>query len=122
MKEGSWKECMETGSALRATREQFKVRSLIETAQGRVKYLESNRKTEGNANYLFEGYYTSVLELLHAVLLSDGYRDFNDLRFRRNSLTYYGRRMDLRRAGESIRKSLLLMQKLKQILEKSSGK
>lgn len=144
MREGSWDECMETGSVLEATRESFKIRSLVETARGRVKYLEGNRKTEDNANYLFEGYYTSVLEMLHAVLLSDGYkvsnhvcagyylrdvlkredmfRDFNDLRFKRNSLTYYGRRMDFRKAGESIRKSLLLMQKLGQILDHKPGK
>lgn len=86
---------------------------------------------ENNANYLFEGYYTSILELMHAIPLSHGYRvknhvcvgyylrdamkreglfrSFDDLRFKRNPLTYYGRRMGFQNEKESIGKSTALI-------------
>lgn len=139
MREGSWNECMETGSALKVTSDRFKINSLAETANGRIEYLNTNKVNENNANYVFEGYYTSILEMLHAVLLSDGYRvsnhicagyylrdvlkreglfrAFDDLRFKRNSLTYYGRRMDFHTARESIRKSVDLIRELKGLLK-----
>jgi len=139
MRDASWNECLETGSSLKVTTDRFKINSLIETANGRIGYLNSGKINEGNANYVFEGYYASILELLHAVILRSGYRvsnhicagyylrdalkrddlfrAFDDLRFKRNSLTYYGRRMDFQTAMESIRKSTGLVRKLKELLE-----
>lgn len=139
MREGDWHECIETGSLRKVTSDRFKINSLVETADGRVRYMNSGKINETNANYVFEGYYTSILELLHAVILRDGYlvsnhicagyylrdvlkredlfRLFDDLRFKRNSLTYYGRRMDFQTAGESIRKSAEMIRKLKELLE-----
>tara|TARA_Y100000310_G_scaffold345862_1_gene471716 strand:+ start:27704 stop:28012 length:309 start_codon:yes stop_codon:yes gene_type:complete len=81
---------------------------------------------EDNANYIFEGYYSSALEILHSLLLKDGYkvsnhicasyylrdilkkeelyRIFDDCRYKRNSLVYYGRTMEFAIAQEAITK------------------
>ena len=102
MKEGSWNECTETGSALKISSDRFKINSLIETANGRIGYLNSGKMDEGNANYVFEGYYASILELLHAILLADGYRVSNHI-----CAGYYLRdvlkREDLFRAFDDLR-------------------
>ncbi|MFT4312045.1 MAG: hypothetical protein ACMXYF_02350, partial [Candidatus Woesearchaeota archaeon] len=89
--------------------------NLEKTASNRISFLETN-KDERFLNYVFEGYYSSLIELLHAKLLLDGFkvenhicigyyiRDvlkdvslfqlFDDFRYKRNSLIYYGKEMD----------------------------
>ena len=81
---------------------------------------------EKNCNFIFEDYYTSLLELLQAVTFKKGFnilnhlclgyylRDilkrgdlyviFDDLRYKRNALTYYGSRMDYETAKQAIEK------------------
>ena len=73
---------------------------------------------------MFEDYYSSLLEILQAIAFKSGFnilnhvcagfflRDvlkkedlfilFDDLRYKRNSLTYYGRRMDFETAKQAI--------------------
>ena len=90
--------------------------SLRKTADGRRRFLDTHTVTSENANYLFEGYYTSVLEHLHARMAEKGLkvrnhlclahylRDvenqprlaeaFDDCRRKRNKLQYYGRTME----------------------------
>ncbi|MFP4524743.1 MAG: hypothetical protein ACLFO2_05580, partial [Candidatus Woesearchaeota archaeon] len=80
--------------------------------------------TAENANYLFEGYYTSVLEHLHANLAEKGLkvrnhlclahylrdveneprlaRTFDDCRQKRNKLQYYGKAMEPTVAEQAI--------------------
>lgn len=141
MKESSWEDCIETNSSLKISPDKAKANSLIDTAKGRVAYLKTNRITEGNANYIFEGYYTSIMEILHALAFLKGYnisshiclgyylrdilkrndlfRLFDDCRFKRNSLVYYGRRMDFETAKEAIKRSISLLEKLNLLLKKS---
>jgi len=112
---------------------------LIETAQGRIKYFKKNRIIKDNVNYIFEGYYSSVLELLHALVLSEGYkvsnhiclgfylRDilknkklfnlFDNCRYKRNSLVYYGKRMDFEIVKESINRCIMLIDKLDSLIK-----
>ena len=138
MKQSNWKECLETKASLKISVNKGKVKSLIDTVVGRSEFLEKNDIDENNANYIFEGYYSSVLELMHSVLLLEGYkvsnhiclgyyfrdvlkedklfRWFDDCRFKRNSLVYYGRKMDFDSAKESIDKAKKLINELRKIL------
>ena len=109
--------------------------SLLETAKERVELIgEINKK---NCNFVFEDYYTSILEMLQALAFRQGYnilnhiclgfylreninrKDlymiFDDIRYKRNSLTYYGRRMDFETAKDAIEKCRKIMNELNQL-------
>ena len=137
MKEASWSDCLYSNSSVKITPDKEKAKSLIETAEDRI---ESSAKelTEKNTNYVFEDYYSSILEMLHALALLDGYkinnhvclgfflrdvlskedlfRLFDDCRYKRNSLVYYGKRMDFETAKDAIEKTKRLMNKLKNMI------
>ena len=139
-KESTWQECLESTFSLKVSPDLGKAKSLIDTAKGRIVFLKSTSVGESNANYLFEGYYASVLELLHALVLVKGYkvsnhiclgyylrdvlkrndlfRVFDDCRYKRNSLVYYGKRMDLNTAAEAIEKCQKLIKEIKLLLKK----
>ena len=139
MKESNWQDCIESGSSLKVSPDNAKSNSLKETAQGRVEYLKENAVKEYNANYIFEGYYTSILELFHALILSKGYRVnnhvcigfylrdilqrndlfriFDDLRYKRNSLTYYGKRMDFETAKKAVTDARNLIEKISSLID-----
>lgn len=138
MKESTWNECLSYSSAIKITPDKEKAASLIETAEERIKY-SLRELTEKSANYVFEDYYSSILELAHALMLLDGYkagnhiclgfylrdvlknsemfRLFDDCRFKRNSLVYYGKRMDFETAKDSIEKAKRLLKGLKNIID-----
>lgn len=137
MKEASWNDCLYSNSSVKITPDKEKARSLMETAEERVKVLvrDLNEKT---ANYIFEDYYSSILEMLHALVLLEGYkvgnhiclgyylrdvlkredlfRLFDDCRFKRNSLIYYGKRMDFQIAKDAIQKAERLLKELNKII------
>ena len=134
MKIASWDECLESNCAYSITPDYAKAKSLSGTSQERMKFLKSNKITEENANFIFEGVYTSVLEILHAIVLKKGFkvdnhlclgfylrdvlekeglcRVFDDLRYKRNSLVYYGKRMDFETAKQSVEKARKLINEL----------
>jgi len=139
--EDDWNECLETSSSLRVTPDKAKARSLVDTALGRNTFLQGIELKEENVNYIFEGYYSSALEFLHALLVLNGYkvgnhlcagyflrdivqrddlfRLFDNCRIRRNSLIYYGRKMDFETGKDTIVKTKRLIQELqKSIAEK----
>jgi len=138
--ETTWNECLESNVSIKVSPDKAKAKSLIDTALGRVQYCRESAVKESNANYLFENYYSSVLELLHALVLFYGYsvgnhiclgyyikeilkreelfRLFDDCRYKRNSLVYFGRKMDFIIAQDSIKKCEKLIQELRNILEK----
>lgn len=137
-KESTWEECIESSASLKVTPNKFKVKSLIDTARGRVQFLAEIKIKESNANYIFESYYTSVLELMHALVLLQGYkvsnhiclgyylrdilqkenlfRIFDDCRSKRNLLVYYGRNMNFETAKLGLEKSKELIAELNQLL------
>ncbi len=140
MKESSWDECIECHSAIKITPDNKKAQSLLQTADGRISYLENNKPDESNANYIFEGFYTSLTEYIHAIAHTAGYkitnhvclgfflrdvlkkeklyRLFDDCRYNRNSLVYYGNRMDFDVAKDAIEKSKRLIKEVRLILTK----
>lgn len=109
-KESTWEECIDSNSSVSVSPDRGKAKSLIDTAVGRNQFLDKNKVDESSANYVFEGYYSSALEIIHALLLLQGYkvrnhiclgyylrdimnkndlfRLFDDCRFKRNSLIY----------------------------------
>ncbi len=114
MREADWNECMESGAAIRRSPDVGRARSLLEVAKERLLFAKSAFR--GNCNFVFEACYSSLLEMLHALVLLDGYkvlnhvcigfylrdvmkredlfRIFDDLRYKRNSMIYYGRKME----------------------------
>jgi len=138
MKESSWEECTQTNAALSISPDTAKAKSLIDTSIGRISYLQSNTMNEANANYIFEGYYMSLLEFLHAILYKEGYkvlnhicvgfyvrdvlksdnlyRLFDDCRYKRNSLIYYGRQMDFETAKDAINKAKELIKEVRKMI------
>lgn len=138
--ESNWDECLETSSSLKVTPDKFKAKSLTDTAIGRNQFLAEIEIKENNANYIYENYYSSALEMLHAIILLNGYkvgnhiclgyylrdileredlfRLFDDCRFKRNSLVYYGKKMDFEVAKFGIEKCQKLIAELKRLLEK----
>ncbi|MEA3329155.1 MAG: hypothetical protein U9Q06_00235 [Nanoarchaeota archaeon] len=86
--------------------------------------------TPDSASYIFEDYYTSILELIQALCFMGGFnvnnhiclgfylRDvlnkkelfqkFDDLRYKRNSLVYHGQLMDFEIAKKAISDSKIL--------------
>jgi len=138
-KESTWEECLETSSSVKISPDKAKAKSLIDTATGRNEFFKESEVKESNANYIFEGYYSSALETLHALLLLNGYkvsnyiclgyylrdiikredlfRLFDNRRFKRNSLIYYGRKMDFGTAKEAIEKCKKFIKELNQLLQ-----
>ena len=132
MKDVNWNDCLTNKSAKTITPDIKRAKSLIETANERIGLIkEINEK---NCNFVFEDYYTSILELLQAITFKKGYnilnhvclgfylRDilkredlfilFDDVRFKRNSLTYYGSRMEFETAKQAIDKCKKIIQNL----------
>lgn len=134
MSEGSWEECKESGSVIECTPDSAKARSLKDTAAERIKFLTRRKPEREDAGFLFEGYYSSTIEIIHAYVLLKGFkvsnhiclgyylrdvmkrkdlfRIFNDCRVRRNSLVYYGKMMSYSIAGKSIDGLAFLMKEI----------
>ena len=132
MKETNWNDCLTNKSAKNTTPDINRAESLIETANDRISLIKEI--TEKNCNFVFEDYYTSILELLQAITFKKGfnilnhlclgfylkdilkredlYLLFDDLRFKRNSLTYYGSRMDYETAKQAIEKCKRIIKEL----------
>jgi hypothetical protein len=133
MKDANWNDCLINNSAKNITPDIKRAESLIETANERISLIKG--VNEKNCNFIFEDYYTSLLELLQAMAFKKGYnilnhlcigyylRDalkredlyalFDDLRYKRNSLTYYGSRMDYETAKQAIEKCKELISKIR---------
>lgn len=136
MKEANWNDCLYTGFARKQSPDMARAKSLIETSNARTALIkEINDK---NCNFVFEDYYTSLMELLQAIAFQNGFnisnhlclgfylrdilnkenlfRIFDDLRFKRNSLTYYGSRMDLETAKKAIEDCKKIVKELRSLI------
>ena len=65
MNESNWEDCLDSFSATKRTPDKHKAKSLIETSQGRLDYFNASKLDNTNAVYIFEGIYTSIIELIH---------------------------------------------------------
>ncbi|HLC33236.1 MAG TPA: hypothetical protein VJJ82_05390 [Candidatus Nanoarchaeia archaeon] len=122
MKETTWNDCLANYSAAKISPDKGRAQSLRETSKERLNCVREI--TKENCNFVFEDYYTSLLELLQSAVILAGYkvsnhvclgfyfrdvlanekfhRVFDDIRYKRNSLTYYGKRMDFETCKEAI--------------------
>ncbi len=138
MREKDWSDCLEFGKSFRITPDIEKAKSLLETAEERIRQTAKEIKEE-NVNFVFEDYYSSIIEIIHGIISVDGYkvlnhvclgnylRDvmkkddlfivFDDLRFKRNSLTYYGKKMDFETGKDAVEKSKRLVKELTAIIK-----
>ena len=144
MKSSSWDECVEDSASVKISPDKAKARSLIETAEARLSFLRGNQLSELNARFIFEGYYSSVVEVVHALVILDGFkvdnhiclgyylrdamkwadlfRVFDDCRYKRNSVVYYGQSMDFDVARDSIARLSGLFKEIKRVVEARLGK
>jgi len=127
MKPSDWEECIENNFAIKRSKNKKKAESLKKIAHGRLSFIGKISITRENANYVFEDYYSSISELIHALAYTKGfkilnhvclgfflrefikredlYRLFDDLRYKRNALVYYGEEMDFDVCMDAIEKS-----------------
>ena len=139
MNEASWNECLESGIAMKITPDRLKAKSLVDTSEARIIFLNENNVSESNARFIFENYYTSAIELIHALTLIAGfkvdnhvclgyylrdvlklemlYRIFDECRYRRNSIVYYGKKLEFSIAKESIDKIKRLIAELRKLFK-----
>ena len=77
MRVSDWNECNENNITRVVSIDTERANSLIEVSNARIKLIrEINQK---NCNFVFEDYYTSLLELLQALVLKAGYNVSNHL-------------------------------------------
>lgn len=141
MRPSSWDDCINQATSRRVTPDIWKASSLLETARARVAFVTTGPLTRENASFVFEGYYTSLLETVHALVVAKGFnvanhlclgyylrdvlhrddlfRAFDDGRFKRNALVYYGKRLDLEMAKVTIRSLETVMDELGPLVEKA---
>lgn len=139
MKETTWNDCLIKKAARKITPDIQRAKSLTQTAQARMNLVKEIN--EQNCNFVFEDYYTSLLELLQATAFKAGYnvlnhicigfylRDvltrqdlyiiFDDLRYKRNSLTYYGKMMEFDVANHAIEKCKQVIVEIQKVNESS---
>lgn len=77
MKETSWNDCIINKSARKVTPDINRAKSLIETANERISLI--TKVNEKNCNFVFEDYYTSILELLQAMCFKEGLNVLNHI-------------------------------------------
>ena len=75
MKDVNWNDCLTNKSAKTITPDIKRAESLIETANERIILIKGIN--EKNCNFIFEDYYTSLLELLQAMAFKKGYNILN---------------------------------------------
>ena len=73
MREACWGDCIENSSARKVSPDTERAASLIETAEERLSVIQEIN--ERNCNFVFEDYYTSLLELLQAMISKKGIQD-----------------------------------------------
>lgn len=134
-----WEGCKEENFSIKVTPNKGKVKSLIETAEGRIDYADE-KKNGKHLSYIFEDYYTSLIEMIHALVILEGYkvsnhlclgfylrdilkedklfRLFDSVRFKRNSLVYYGKKLDSEEALESIKKCKIIIDEIKNLIKR----
>lgn len=76
MKLMEWTEC-EKEFVRKTFIDAEKIKSLVETAVKRQKYIESQEVTKESVSFVIEGYYEAIKELLSAFLLKHGIKSKN---------------------------------------------
>ncbi len=133
MRESDWEECLEDDNVRRITPDVERAKSLREIAKERMSLFDEINKK--NCNFMLEDCYTSLLEVIQSLAFKKGYnilnyvclgyflrdilkredlfRTFDDLRYKRNSLTYYGTKIDFEVSKQAIKNCKRIIRELK---------
>ncbi|HDP73347.1 MAG TPA: HEPN domain-containing protein [Candidatus Woesearchaeota archaeon] len=136
MSERSWKDCPKAGNSFNISPDAEKAKSLIEIAKDRISQAQKDIN-EKNVNFVFEDYYLSLIEILHAIALIKGHKIinhiclkhflkeilkredlsiiFDDLRYKINSLTNYGNKMEFEVGKDALEKSRELIDEIRKL-------
>ncbi|MDI6738608.1 MAG: hypothetical protein QME12_08945 [Nanoarchaeota archaeon] len=139
MKESSWDDCIFGNKAVKVSPDTQKAKSLLETARERIEFAKAIAITERNARFVFEDYYTSLIEVVHALAILDGFKIenhvclgfyikeiqkseklfllFDSCRYARNSVVYYGKSMEMEAAKINIGKAIVIINELGKIVD-----
>lgn len=143
-KDACWKDCLDNSNAYIASVDAFKARSLIGTAEARIRFTRKIILNSENARFIFEDFYSSLVEMLHALMLLYGFRADNHIclgfylrdvlgsenmfrvfdvcRTKRNGIVYYGKNMDIETAKDLLFKTKNLINEISNELEKRMKK
>jgi uncharacterized protein (UPF0332 family) len=113
MNEATWNECVINNTSLKITPDKAKAKSLVETAMQRIKFTEKKTPDSEELKFVYEDYYSSMIEIIHAILSIKGYKvmnhlclgyylrdilkkeklykEFDNARIKRNNIVYYGK-------------------------------
>jgi len=138
-----WKDCLDEDCVIEVSVNREKANALFKTALARIEFLEKNKIDESSVSFIFEGFYSSALEILHAIIIlngfkvnnhiclgfflrdeinrSDLFRKFDDGRYKRNSLMYFGKDMDYSVGKDSLENIEFLIEELKKIFEEKKN-
>ena len=73
-----WEECLKENIAVRSFKDREKAKALVKTAKERIEnYAKRISLDDINARFVLEEYYESLLELIHALLSTNGYKCYN---------------------------------------------
>ncbi len=133
MRDSSWNECLEDNAVRKITPDLERANSLREIAKERMHLFKE--VNERNCNFVLEDCYTSLLEVIQSLAFEKGYnilnhlclgyflrdllkredlfRIFDDLRYKRNSLTYYGNKLDFEVSKQAIKDCKKIIREVK---------
>ncbi|MEM5872490.1 MAG: hypothetical protein QXD55_01350 [Candidatus Aenigmatarchaeota archaeon] len=69
-----WQECLENKIVNKTLRNFELSKSLFRTALERIKFIES---AKGSKRFVIEGYYESLIEVIHTILSINGFKSYN---------------------------------------------
>ena len=135
-----WKQCQEEANAIKIYANKERAISLMKSARNMMEFVINIELNDKNASILLKNAYESLLELLHALLYSKGYKVLNHVcvgyfirdelkdaeafyifdKYRkiRNSIVYYGESVEREVAEEAIKEIKGLFDKIEKIIEK----
>jgi hypothetical protein len=133
-KEANWGDCIFYKTARAVTPDIARSRFLLKASKERAEYLETLEETDKGINFIFEGYYTSIIELIQSITTLEGYnilnhlclgyylrdilkketlfRIFDSCRIKRNGLIYYGKMMEFEIAKQALEQAKILFNEL----------
>lgn len=131
-----WKTCINEGNAIKITPNKQRALFLVKRAEKTLAVMGKIKLDNENSSIFFTNYYDALLEMLHAIMYSNGYkvknhyclgyylrdvikdaeafRIFDRARIIRNSVLYYGENLDINAADEIIEQIISIFHKLKE--------
>ena len=77
MKDADFNDCLENDHSRKISPDFARARSLLETAKERINLI--TQINERNCNFVFEDYYSSLLEIVQAISFKEGYNVLNHI-------------------------------------------